>query len=97
MSMSAYIPHGHYYLWQPSLVGLHAVSDGLIVIAYFSIPLTLIYFTKRRRDLPYPSIFWLFSTLIISCGLTHALAIWTLWHPTYWLSGVITAITAGIS
>ncbi|HEY9890066.1 MAG TPA: PAS domain-containing protein, partial [Candidatus Obscuribacterales bacterium] len=34
---------------------------------------------------------------IISCGLTHALTIWTLWHPTYWLSGVIKAITAGIS
>lgn len=97
MSTIAYIPHGHCYLWQTPLVGLHAISDGLIAIAYFSIPLTLIYFVRNRRDLPYPGIFWLFSAFIVSCGLTHLVAIWTLWHPAYWLSGTLKAITASIS
>ena len=39
-----YIPHGHCYLWQTPLVGLHLVSDLLIAIAYFSIPIMLLYF-----------------------------------------------------
>jgi hypothetical protein len=52
MGMFAYIPHGHCYLWQPALVSLHVVSDALIAIAYFSIPLSLVYFIRQRRDLP---------------------------------------------
>jgi hypothetical protein len=97
MNMIAYVSHGHCYLWQTSLVSLHGVSDGLIAIAYFSIPLTLIYFVRHRKDLPFQGIFWLFSAFIVTCGLTHALAIWTLWHPHYWLSGTVKAITALIS
>ncbi|MDX2096592.1 MAG: HAMP domain-containing sensor histidine kinase [Leptolyngbyaceae cyanobacterium bins.59] len=93
----SYIPHGHCYLWQPNLVGLHAISDALIALAYFSIPLLLLYFVKQRQDLPLQQLFWLFGAFIISCGLTHLLEIWTLWHPTYWLSGMMKAITAIVS
>lgn len=95
--MLKYIPHGNCYLWNPSLVSLHVISDVLITIAYYSIPLMLIYFIKQRRDLPFPSIFWLFSLFIIACGTTHAMEVLTLWYPTYWLSGMIKAITAIVS
>lgn len=97
MNVVAYIAHGHCYFWQPGLVSLHGVSDGLIAIAYFSIPLTLIHFVRHRKDLPFKGVFWLFSAFVITCGLTHALAIWTLWYPHYWLSGVVKALTAWIS
>ncbi len=93
----AFIPHGHCYLWQPELVGLHVLADGLIAVAYFSIPIALLYFVSQRRDLPYPWIFYLFGAFIISCGLTHVMEIWTLWHPIYWVSGLLKAITALIS
>lgn len=93
----AYIPHGHCYLWNSELVSLHAVSDGLIALAYFSIPCTLGYFVLKRKDLPYPWIFALFALFIVSCGITHIFEIWTLWHPTYWLSGVAKAFTAFVS
>ncbi|WP_346289726.1 sensor histidine kinase [Sphaerothrix gracilis] len=96
-SSGSFIPHGHCYLWQPGLVWLHVVSDALIAIAYFSIPLMLIAFVRRRQDLPFSWIFVLFSLFIVSCGTTHLFSIWTLWHPTYWLSGVAKAITAGVS
>ena len=96
-STENFIPHGHCYLWQPGLVWLHLLSDSLIVLAYFSIPISLVYFIWKRKDVPYPEIFILFSAFIIACGLTHLMAIWTLWHPTYWLSGLIKATTAGIS
>lgn len=95
--MGPFIPHGHCYLWKPWLVGLHIGSDALIAIAYYSIPLTLVYFVRKRKDLPFDWIFLLFGAFIVACGTTHILEIWTLWHPNYWLSGFIKAVTALIS
>lgn len=93
----AFVPHGHCYLWNRGLVGLHVGADGMIALAYYSIPLILIYFVRKRPDLPYPWIFLLFSAFIISCGTTHLVEIWTLWHADYWFSGIIKAITAIVS
>jgi PAS domain S-box-containing protein len=92
-----FIPHGHCFLWKPALVWLHVMSDSLIAIAYYSIPITLIYFVRKRDDLPFNWIFLLFGAFIVACGTSHVMEIWTLWHPTYWLSGFIKAITALIS
>jgi len=89
-----FIPHGHCYLWQLNLVWLHLISDALIALAYYSIPATLVYFVRKRQDLPFNWIFVLFGLFIIACGTTHIMEIWTLWHPTYWLSGFIKVITA---
>lgn len=94
---SSFIPHGHCYLWRPGLVWLHLISDAIIALAYYSIPLTLFYFVRKRKDLPFHGIFLLFAAFIIFCGTTHIVAIWTLWHPIYWLSGLIKAGTAIIS
>ena len=93
----SFIPHGHCYLWKPWLVGLHVGSDALTALSYFAIPLTLLYFIRQRKDLPFSWIFVLFGAFIISCGTSHLMEIWTLWHPDYWLSGGIKAITAGVS
>ncbi|QMS86639.1 response regulator [Nostoc edaphicum CCNP1411] len=93
----SFIPHGHCYLWQTNLVWLHILSDSLIALAYYSIPATLFYFVRKRQDLPFDWIFLLFSGFIVACGTTHLIEIWTLWHPTYWLSGFVKAITATIS
>jgi signal transduction histidine kinase len=96
-AIDLFIPHGHCYLWKPELVGLHVLSDGLIALAYYSIPLTLFYFVRKRQDLPFIWIFLLFSAFIVACGTTHLLEIWTLWYPTYWLSGAVKLTTALIS
>lgn len=92
-----FIPHGHCYLWKTQLVGLHVLSDTAIVLAYFSIPLALVYFVHKRRDVPFMGIFLLFGAFIVACGTTHIMEIWTLWHPDYWLSGFLKAVTALIS
>ncbi|MBD0393017.1 MAG: ATPase [Microcoleus sp. C1-bin4] len=96
-SSGSFIPHGHCYLWQTQLVGLHVASDSIIALAYFSIPITLVYFISKRPDLPFDWIFALFGAFIVACGMTHLFELWTLWHPTYWLSGTMKAITALIS
>jgi two-component system NtrC family sensor kinase len=92
-----FMAHGYCYLWKPQLVWLHLGSDFLIALSYYSIPLLLIYFVRQRKDLPFQGIFLLFSAFILSCGTTHLAEIWTLWHPDYWLSGLLKAITAIIS
>jgi hypothetical protein len=51
LSSNGFMPHGYCYMWKPGLVWLHVVSDSLIALAYFSIPFTLIYFIRKRRDL----------------------------------------------
>jgi PAS domain S-box-containing protein len=94
LTSNGFLPHGVCYSWQPGLVWLHVVSDLLIGFAYFSIPIALIVFARRRRDLPFPWIFLLFGLFIVSCGATHFLAVWTLWTPQYWLDGVVKAVTA---
>jgi twitching motility protein PilJ len=92
-----FIPHGHCYLWNPVLVWLHAGSDLAIALAYFSIVAMLIYFVRQRQDLPFSRIFLLFAAFIITCGFSHLLEVWTLWHPDYWIYGSIKALTAGFS
>jgi PAS domain S-box-containing protein len=89
-----FMPHGYCYLWQPGLVWLHVLSDSLIALAYFSIPITLIYFIRKRRDLPFDWMFVSFGTFILACGATHAMEVWNIWHGAYWLAGFIKAITA---
>jgi PAS domain S-box-containing protein len=93
-SSNGFMPHGHCYLWNPGLVWLHVASDALTALAYTSIPFTLVYFVRKRRDIPFNWMFLCFGVFIIACGATHYMEIWTLWTPTYWLSGVIKAITA---
>ena len=92
-----FMPHGHCYLWKPGLVWLHIVSDSLIALAYYSIPIMLVYFVHKRRDVPFQWIFLMFGAFIVACGTTHIMEVWTLWHPTYWLSGILKALTAIIS
>ncbi|PHJ61325.1 hypothetical protein VF14_09515 [Nostoc linckia z18] len=96
-SADQFIPHGHCYLWKPGLVWLHLISDVLTALAYYSIPVMLVYFVRKRRDVPFDWIFLMFSTFIVACGTTHLMDVWTLWYPAYWLSGLIKAITAFVS
>ncbi|NEP56559.1 MAG: PAS domain S-box protein, partial [Symploca sp. SIO2G7] len=92
-----FIPQGNCYFWESNLLGLHLISDALISIAYYSIPLTLFYFVQKRKDIPVGSIFLLFAAFIVFGGTTHLMLIWTLWYPNYWSFGIIKALTAGIS
>ncbi|HKE85411.1 MAG TPA: PAS domain S-box protein [Vicinamibacterales bacterium] len=89
-----FMPHGYCYLWKPGMVWLHVISDSLIALAYLSIPLTLVYFVRKRRDLPFHWMFLCFGAFIVSCGATHAMEVWNLWHADYWLGGAVKVVTA---
>lgn len=94
---SDFMPRGACYLWHPTVLWLNVVSDGLIALAYFSIPLTLFYFFLKRRDAPFNWMFLMFAAFILGCGATHAMEVWTVWHGTYRLAGIIKAFTAAAS
>lgn len=96
MDISHFMPHGHCVSYSPSLLGLHVSSDALIAISYFSIPLGIIYFVRKKR-LDHRLIPLLFSAFILSCGVTHLFTIWNWWHSDYWLSGAFKMFCAGIS
>lgn len=91
---AGYEPHGACYLWTPGLIAVHAAADGLIALAYFSIPVALVYFVRKRPDVPFGGIFWMFGLFIIACGTTHLLSIFEIWHGAYWLSATVKVVTA---
>jgi signal transduction histidine kinase len=91
------MPHGHCYLWEPSLVFLQVSSNLLIGLAYIGISSTLAYLIWRVRDIPFQRMYIAFGVFIISCGLTHLMDVWTVWTPLYWLDGWLRAITAAAS
>jgi PAS domain S-box-containing protein len=92
-----FMPHGYCYLWDPLILWLHVISDSLIVLSYYCIPIILIYVIRKRRDLPFNWIFWMFGGFILACGTTHLMEVWNIWHGSYLASGIIKAITAAIS
>jgi signal transduction histidine kinase/ActR/RegA family two-component response regulator len=93
-SSTGFMPHGMCYQWQAGILALHVIADSLIALAYFSIPFTLLYFVRRRKDLQFNWIFVCFAVFIVACGMTHLMEIWTVWQPVYWLSGGVKAVTA---
>ena len=98
-SSAGFLPHGFCLLWRPDILALHAISDGLIAASYFSIPLAIVSFVRRRSDLilEHRRIAVLFSLFILSCGLTHVMSVVLLWQPLYVYDGLLKAFTALVS
>jgi signal transduction histidine kinase/CheY-like chemotaxis protein len=80
--------------WSTGLGYLHILSDLATWAAYMAIPIVLVYFIWRRKDLPFPNIFWLFGLFIFACGSVHLIEAIIFWWPIYPLSGVVKLITA---
>ncbi|KAK1315635.1 Ethylene receptor [Acorus calamus] len=59
------------------LVKYQYISDFFIALAYFSIPLELIYFVKKSAFFPYRWVLMQFGAFIVLCGATHFINLWT--------------------
>ncbi len=94
---AGFMPHGHCFLWTPSLLWIYVVSDFVIAASYFSIPFALWYFARKRPDVPFRWIFLMFGAFVLACGTTHLFAIWNIWHADYWADAGVKAVTASAS
>ena len=94
---SGFMPHGHCFLWTPGLLWTYVASDTAIGLAYYSIPVALTYFVRRRKDFSFNWIFLMFAAFIFACGTTHFMSVWSIWHPDYWLDASIKLVTAVLS
>ena len=97
LGIKDFTPHTYYLAWSPLLIWLNAISDLLIALAYYSIPVTLAYFIRQRKDFPYPWVVVLFAGFMLACGTMHLLSVLTIWHPLYWLDALFKSFTAIIS
>ena len=70
-------------------------SDTSIALAYYSIPLIMLWVLRRRRDdLPYSWLWILFVVFITACGTTHATHIMSmLTGERTWADGVARVVT----
>jgi two-component sensor histidine kinase len=98
-SSAGFVPHGYCILWRPDILALHVISDSIIAASYFSIPLAILAFLRRRTDLlaEHRRIAVLFGVFILGCGLTHVFGVVVLWQPLYVIDGWIKALTALVS
>lgn len=83
--------------WTQLHGSIHIASDIAIWAAYMAIPLILIYFIRKRKDLPFSSAFWLFGAFIAFCGTTHLIESIIYWVPIYRISAVFKVATAVVS
>lgn len=95
--LKVYTPRRACMFYEQDVIWLHLISDLLISLAYFSIPIALIYFIRKRRDLAFSWMFLLFAAFILLCGTTHIVGVLDLWYPLYRVDGIIKFLTAAVS
>jgi chemotaxis family two-component system sensor kinase Cph1 len=83
--------------WLPFTGWFMITADLMIFTAYTSIPLLLLYFINKKKDMAFPKIFWLFAAFIFACGVSHLLDAIMFWWPAYRLNALEKFITGLIS
>jgi two-component system, chemotaxis family, sensor kinase Cph1 len=82
----------HFHGW------LYIISDLLIWLAYFMIPVIIFsYVSKRKQVIKYSGIYLLFAAFILLCGSTHFLDASMFWVPMYRLNALVRFLTAIVS
>jgi PAS domain-containing protein len=102
MDHFSWVPHGYCFNWNPYLLWSLVGSDVLIAIAYFAIPLSLLYYSRQLfHSQAFPFRFYqiigLFCAFIVCCGISHIAEVITVFLPLYSLSVAAKAVTAIVS
>ena len=73
----------------------HILSDIAIFGAYAAIPLSICYYVLRKREeIVFPRLYWLFAAFILSCGFVHLTEAFIFWKPIYRFSALLKITTA---
>jgi PAS domain S-box-containing protein len=76
---------------------LYIISDLLIWVAFFVIPLAIFRYVAGRVDSRFVRTYLLFALLILVCGFTHLLEAISFWTPLYRLDAFLRFLTAIVS
>lgn len=97
LSNPLWMPHGICLRWNPGLVGTMVVSNAIIGLSYYSIPLALLRLLRSIPGIRFNAIFLMFAVFIFACGTSHFVDILSLWVPVYRLDAIVLVLTAGAS
>ena len=73
------------------------IANALIALSYASIPFFLIVFVRKRKDLPFTWVIFLFGLFILACGSTHLIHVIGLWWPANMIQALVDAFCALVS
>ncbi len=76
---------------------LYIISDLLIWSAYFAIPVIILIYLNKRKEVRFPRVYFLFAAFILSCGITHLIDAIIFWKPIYRVSAIFLFITGILS
>jgi len=94
---SGFLPHGFCLAWDPVLLWTLVTSHAIIGLSYFSIPIALIHFVRRHKQLRFNWVFLMFGAFILACGVSHFVSLVNIWFPIYRYDAALLALTAGVS
>jgi hypothetical protein len=81
--------------WTPELISLYMISNAIIALAYFAIPIALYFLYKKDwGDPPASRMIALFITFIFLCGLTHVGDVVVFYWAPYRLHTFLYMLTA---
>lgn len=89
----------HCGVWTPFHGWMYILSDILIWLSYFAIPVILGYFVYKKQveKIPFKIVLVLFIVFILACGFTHLMDAIIFWWPAYKLSALLRLGTAVVS
>jgi len=76
---------------------LYIISDLMIWFAYFMIPLVIIRFALKRKNIQFYKAYVLFAAFILLCGTTHFLDAVMFWIPVYRVNAAVRFLTGVVS
>lgn len=95
--MSDWPPRWHCGKWTDFHGWLYIISDLAIWSAYFAMPIVIIRYVSRKKNIAFTRLYFLFAAFILACGATHFLDAVAFWLPAYRLSALVRFITGVIS
>ncbi|WP_299815841.1 PAS domain-containing protein [uncultured Roseibium sp.] len=89
----------YYMRWREDLIWVHAISDALIALSYFAIPLAIFWFLRKRPDIQgmTRNVGYLLTTFIFVGAVTQTMTFMTLWWPVFGAQGILKLATALVS
>ena len=95
--VAEFMPHGHCYRWQPNILSANIIGNTLTALSYFTIPIMIYIYSRRKNVRQYKGFFRLFGMFIFSCGIGHVINISDIFFATYNANAISIIITGILS